>query len=327
MSDAKIFIRQWNILRALSADQNGWTLADLARRFGISTKTAKRDLILLEQVFGELQNRNEQHGRKRYYLNRLILTFNLSLNNSELLAFYIGRKLMSPLQGTCFWKGIQTGSEKIKQALSENTIDYAERVAPCFHQFEYTGKRYQGKGDLINVLLDAMEQFQVVKITYQSIASDKAKTYEIHPYNFVYHGGSIYIVGFSCKDKEIRFWKTDRLEKIHKENQTFDPPENFDIDKYMANAIAPFISEEGIVHAQIRFKKSCARYVLEQKLKMVKKTIKEKDGSIKLEMDVENGKPFLRWILGFGKNAEIIGPPELRTALKNEINEINAQYQ
>ena len=327
MSEDTIFIRQWNILRLLAIDSRGWTLSELANKFKISTKTAKRDILLLEKVFGELHSTNERHGRKRYYVNRMILSFNLSLDKNELLALYIGQKLMTPFKGTCFWKGIQSGGEKIKKALSHQTVNYAERVAPCFHQFEYAENHYSGKGDLINTLLEAMEHFLTVKITYRSLASDKSKTYEIHPYNFLYYGGALYIVGFSCKDQDIRFWKTDRLEKIQETTTKFVPPVDFDIDKYMANAIVPFVSQQGTIKAIIRFKGSMARFIQEQKLKTVKKIIKEKSGAVKVIMEVEKGIPFIRWILSFGKNAEILEPIDLQNALVDELNEISAQYK
>ncbi len=116
------------------------------------------------------------------------------------------------------------------------------------------------------------------------------------------------------------------MEKVQEIATTFTPPDDFDIDKYMANAIVPFISEEGPIKAVLRFKRSTARFIQEQKLKTVKKIMKEKNGTIKVTMEVENGKPFLRWVLGFGRNAEILEPLELRNALIDELNEVQAQY-
>jgi len=39
-----------------------------------------------------------------------------------------------------------------------------------------------------------------------------AVTYDVYPYGFTYHLGSLYLVGRKCEDDSIRHWKVDRIE-------------------------------------------------------------------------------------------------------------------
>ena len=106
--------RQWDIMHLLAMTRPGFTLEELATKFGVSEKTIKRDLKTLEYVFGTLKSRNEAHGRKRYCFDKTPFTFGLTLDRDELLAIYVGQELMTPLRGTYFWEGLQKSREKIK---------------------------------------------------------------------------------------------------------------------------------------------------------------------------------------------------------------------
>lgn len=326
MADDSSFIRQWKILRALLASPSGKTVKELAEEFCVSTKTIRRDMELLQSVLAPFECSNERHGEKRYTFETILLNFALSLNRDELLAFYVGRKLMAPMRGTYFWEGIETGCEKIKRVLSKSTVEYAERVAPFFFQFEYSKANYRAKGELIDTLLRAMEDSRVVRLAYRSVASKKTKSYEIHPYHFIYDRGFIYVVGFSCKDDEIRIWKVNRMSSARVLDAEFVRLVDFNVERYMSNSVCPFVGREKAVKVKVRFAPEAARFVLEQEFKTVKSVKERQDGAITVEMEVDPEMPFLRWILGFGANAEILSPPKLREQIQSELRLIENRY-
>ena len=318
--------RQWDLLKALTRTETGLTLTQLAEMFNVSEKTIKRDVKSVEVVFGKLKTRNEAHGRKRYLYDQSPFSFGLALDRNELLAIYIGQTLMTPLKGTYFWDGIQSGREKIKKILREDTVKYAERVAPFFYQFEPNDRRQDPQvRRLTDEALKAMEESRVLSISYRSLSSDRVKQYEIHPYNFVYWRNSVYLVGYCCRDRKIKIWKVDRLsdaEALPKRFKRFD----FDVDSYLANAIEPFVGDSPVVRALVRFSGSAARIVQEERLRAVRAIRKESEDSVVLEMDAEVGPSFIRWVMGFGARAEILDPPHLRENFLREVEDLRVNY-
>ncbi len=50
------------------------------------------------------------------------------------------------------------------------------------------------------------------------------------------------------------------------------------------------------------------------------------DGSVVRAFDVQQVNPFLRWVVGFEGEAEVVSPPELRTELESLAREVVALH-
>ena len=53
---------------------------------------------------------------------------------------------------------------------------------------------------------------------------------------------------------------------------------------------------------------------------------KEKDGSLLAEFDLDGTEEVKRWILSFGRHAEVLEPEELREGIRAEVENILPQY-
>ena len=320
--------RQWDIMHLLAMTRPGFTLEELATKFGVSEKTIKRDLKTLEYVFGTLKSRNEAHGRKRYCFDKTPFTFGLTLDRDELLAIYVGQELMTPLRGTYFWEGLQKSREKIKSILQEETVKYAERVAPFFRRFEPVELQYsEQKRKLIDQTLISMVDSCALRIKYRSIKARRSKTYDIYPYNFVYWNTSVYLIGFCCRDRKIKLWKVERLYDAQTLPKHKFSRMDFDVDKFLSNAVAPFVGDTPVELVTIRFTGYAARIVTEEKLRSIQEVKQEPSGAVVVKVKTETGKFFTRWILGFGRHAEILAPNSLRQKFLLELDAVQELYR
>ncbi|MDO5579725.1 MAG: transcriptional regulator [Planctomycetia bacterium] len=326
MKDTSGFMRQWKIVEIIAKSPNGITLAQLAQHFQVCLKTIRRDIKLLRSVPVALKTEYED-GRSTFYYDFANGVFPINFTHDELLSFYVGRNLMEPLKGTYFWESLQNGIVKIRQLLNRSSIDYAERVSPLFYCLDRSSFDYKDKQVEIDSILVAMEDQRIIEIKYQSVHSDRPKVYKIHPYNFIYQHGFIYIVGYSCKDEEIRFWKINRLKSVNLLSEKFTRPDDFSIEKYMSKAFCPFISEEGTVKIVAIFKKSVAPIVKELAWDSFKEIKERKDGSLKVTMEMEGGKPLLHWLMGFGADVQIISPKSFREIFIKKLKAVLDLYE
>jgi len=53
---------------------------------------------------------------------------------------------------------------------------------------------------------------------------------------------------------------------------------------------------------------------------------KEKDGSLLAEFDLGDTEEIMRWILSFGRHAEVLDPEELRRGIQAELETLLAAY-
>lgn len=320
--------RQWDMMHLLAMTRPGYTLEELATKFVVSEKTIKRDLKTLEYVFGPLRSKNEAHGRKRYCFDKTPFTFGLTLDRDELLAIYVGQELMTPLRGTYFWDDLQRSREKIKGILREETVKYAERVAPFFRRFEPVELQYNDQmRKLIDQTLISMVDSCALRIRYRSIKARRSKTYDIYPYNFVYWNTSIYLIGYCCRDHKIKIWKVDRLYDAKTLPKHKFSRMDFDVDKFLSNAVAPYVGETPVEIVTIRFTGYAARIITEEKLRSIQDIKHEPSGAVVVQVKTETGKSFTRWILGYGRHAEILAPNSLRQKFLAELNSVQDLYR
>jgi len=330
MSEIEVVLeRQWRMLQDLSNTRQGLSLQDLAKRYRVSEKTIKRDIKSVELVFGKLTSNREEHGRKRYIFDRQCFSFTSALDRDELLALYIGQRLLEPLQGTPFWESIVSGREKIARTLRSDAVAYAERIAPFFYRFEPTERNIdEHKRQLFKTILRALDESNVVRFRYRSLTSNRAKTYDVCPYNFIYWQTSVYLVGYCCLDKKIKVWKVDRLVDAKTvENRKFKRPADFSVEDYFANVLAPYVENKPAVLATLRFTGYAARLIQEERPRNVVSSRELTDGSVVIELETEGGDAFIRWLLGYGFNAEIVSPPALRASFLDELAKIQENYR
>ena len=322
MSEFEVVLeRQWKLLSVLTTSQEGMTLQELSRLFGVSEKTIKRDLMTLKKVFGPWKSRNEAHGRKRYRYDSQNLTFDEFLDYNELFVIYLGLKMTDALTGTNLGAKAASARQKIETTIREERIKFADCIAPlCRHWGKFTPKICE----VVDAVCLAMEKRLLLRVSYRSIRSEADKTYEICPYRFFYRDKSVYLVGLCCYDRKIKFWKLERMSSAEVlEKQRFKIPENFDPDSYVMNGV------ESVGTPTIRFTGFAARTVPEEHAGRILDIKREKCGAIIVKMDFEKFPTFYNFfnlIMYYGANAEILDPPELRTKFIERAEEMRALY-
>lgn len=77
----------------------------------------------------------------------------------------------------------------------------------------------------------------------------------------------------------------------------------------------------------VRFSPSVARSVAEKTWHRTQRVEWNEDGSLDLHVTVSGLKEISLWILGYGKEAEVLGPDELREIVKSNIEEMICRYR
>jgi predicted DNA-binding transcriptional regulator YafY len=134
MSEQPPLVRQWVLLRTLSARHHGASIEELAGELSVSTKTIRRDLQTFQQAGFPLEETVEQFGRKRWRIDPAKGRPGLSFAFDEAVALYLARRLMEPLAGTPFWEAAQRAFRKIRATLGSEALKYVERFGELFNQ-------------------------------------------------------------------------------------------------------------------------------------------------------------------------------------------------
>jgi predicted DNA-binding transcriptional regulator YafY len=126
----------------------------------------------------------------------------------------------------------------------------------------------------------------------------------------------------------------DRVKLLHATNDRFIPPDDFDLDEYMRDAFGVIRSD--VEQVVIRFDPSLERYLKENIWHPTQTFKKEKTGlsrrspneggSLLMTMEVGGLREVMSWVMGFGREAEVLEPAHLRQAVAQELTATTEKY-
>lgn len=106
----------------------------------------------------------------------------------------------------------------------------------------------------------------------------------------------------------------------------FKTIEDIKIDEIMKSSFGIYLdSKEWKV--KIKFSAYQARWIKEKKWHTSQELKENRDGSLILSMTINNFEEIKRWILQYGKEAEVISPKSLREEMKKEYREGLKNYK
>ncbi len=328
MAEQAALLRQWLLLKTLSARRLGLSLKELAAEMQVSEKTIRRDLETFLAAGFPVAETAGQFGRKKWHLDADRFTPGMTFAFDEALAFYLGRHLLEPLAGTPFWEAAHRGLKKIRASLGETALRYVDKFAGIFRQTSLGRHDYSGKAQVIEQLMLGIEDCRAVFITYQSMRATEPVTYDIYPYGLAYHRGSLYVVGRNPQREQVCHWKVDRIEQARVEEFRFQRPDGFDLQEHLAGSFGIYHAGGGAdVHIRVRFSPAVARYVQEGQWHASQKLTKERDGSLVAEFCLDDTVEIKRWIMSFGASAVVLEPEGLRAEIVAELESLMAAYE
>jgi proteasome accessory factor B len=320
--------RQWKIRATLHESQDGITLKALADRFGVDERTIRRDLsTLINEGFPIRELAKEAHGRKRWYIDEKPIA-PATFNFEEAAALYLGHRFLAPLTNSFLWEAAENGLEKIRKQLGTPYVNLLNQLLEVFYESTTGWSDYSKQSEIITTLTTACEEEKETIIRYRSFAATEEQSYTIHPYALVTQGGTLYVVGFSCKDNEVRTWKLNRLTAAERLQSKFKKPKDFNTDTHRQKGFGVFVfNDKPIQKVRIKIDKCMARYVQEHHWHDTQQFEEQPDGGVIVQFEVVPTVELLIWILKLGRHAEVLEPEQFRQEIATEIAGMHRRYE
>ena len=327
MTETKDIVRQWTLLRILSARRLGATYQDLQSETGVARRTIQRDLSLLTQVGFPLVESLGEHRVKRWRIDQETGLTQLSFTLEEAAALYLGRQFLEPLVGTLFHVGARSAFQKIRATLGEAALRHLEKLAAGFYCAQQGWTDYSSKATLIDELAIAIEERRLTVITYQSLRTTEPVTlYDVYPYALIFHRSALYLIAWSKDHDQIRTFKTDRISAIEVHGLQFPAPRDFSPQRHLEHSFGIFEGKGEPICVRVAFRPKVVRILEERRFHHSQKLTLQPDGSVIAEYRISTFEEFLSWIMGFGPEAEILEPISLRKQVAEMLQAAMARY-
>jgi predicted DNA-binding transcriptional regulator YafY len=213
---------------------------------------------------------------------------------------------------------LRSAARSLKAKLDTVTDPRLRKVESCCrHLFCNDGfgtKANSKKLEVICPILEkAIEHGRVVRL---SLGRSKSIQSEIvFPYALVYYSYGWYLVGYCPTLRDFEAFGLNPVRRVSISNKTFSRDKDFSLPDFLDSRWGIKGGEETKV--KVRFSGEAAREVLETKHHPRESILKIGKQEIIYTLTVKGTEGILRWILGFGPQAEVLSPHSLREQMRD----------
>jgi len=316
--------RQWRILRTLESRKTGATVADLAQEQDCHPRTVWRDLTAIQEAGFPLYSEKDGQQSRWSFVDGYKFHLPVPFTVTELMSLYFYRDILKIFKDTVFYESLDELFRKVKSTLPQEGLSYLKRIEQTFHIGFKPYKDYSRFKEIIKQINEAVLKIRVIEMRYYSMSSKRETTRKVDPYKVWFFNGTLYLIGWCHVHDEIRMFVLDRIRLLHVTDERFIPPDDFDLDEYMKDSF-------GVIHTDaekvvIRFDPSLERFLKENIWHPSQVFEKDGDGNVILTMEVGGLVEVMSWVLGFGRQAEVLEPEHLREAVVEELAVAGEQY-
>ena len=182
------------------------------------------------------------------------------------------------------------------------------------------------KNEIWDKIYKAMGTNAVLQIEYTSEGKTKSETYKVQPYQLIFDNGIWELWAYCLRQKHegMRLFNLSRISSVGilELSGKFVLPRNYTFKNFVVGNFGCFNDENPQIY-KIKFHKdSYAWLYSKDRIWGAKQTIEECDDGYILSFEASQFKPILRWILGWGKDAEPLEPADLVKCWKDAVHEM-----
>ena len=278
----------------------------LAVECGVHERSIYRDIIALSEANIPIYYDNGYKLASDSFLPPL---------NFDLEEFLCIRMVIesSPLNETRKYREIlQKVRAKVEARLPE-AVKKESRFAPPTTHLDIPVSHEQDKCERFHGLIEkATENHCCLKLTYSSVQSGLSERV-VEPYFIIFRGRAFYFVANCHSRREFRTFRLDRVENVELTDDVFVKRSDITPDSYFENSWLLYSGEP--VKVVVRFSGAAARVVSKGSHHADETIMRTGDDEVEYAVVTRGIEEIQRWILGFGSEAEVIEPSELRENL------------
>ncbi|NJN82300.1 MAG: YafY family transcriptional regulator [Caldilineaceae bacterium] len=276
---------------------------DLAARFEVSDRTVYRDIDALCEVGVPIVGMpgTGYELLEGYHLPPVMFS------EAEARALFLAISMLTGLtQAGETRQAAATALEKVRAVLPEPTLAQVEAMQAVLGFYTVARTPLDLDDVTFERLQTAIHERRVVNIHYHAGHSNRISARDVEPLHLAYVDRA-WILGAYCRlRQDQRNFRLDRIDQLTLLDETFEPRE----------LTLGRSTEEG-QRVVAHFDGSIARWVQETPhFSFVSEIDENEDGGLTLEFRVASMPQFVRWLLSWGEQMQVLEPEGLRDELR-----------
>ncbi len=320
-STRRALVRLLALVECLQAARRGKTVPQLCVELEASRATVYRDLRSIEAAGIALQPETI-NGEVRYSLARASVP-GVAVSSSTLAALWVARSSLRTLDGTQLVDELDALTKRIARELGASAP--GARAAGTVSVGDASVA--VSNGSVLRSLDTARIENVRAILTYQGRRDQVARAREVEPLCWRMHGRQLYVAAYDCDRFDYRVFKVARIGSVELTKTRASAHPDFDAEAYFARAVKAWGGGGQECAAVVRLSPRVARFAREWPLVADQQVERLGDGSVLVRARVAGWVETMRWVLGWGADAEAVSPRELRAAMREELRRAAGRYE
>ncbi|MFY9719851.1 MAG: WYL domain-containing protein [Candidatus Cybelea sp.] len=183
----------------------------------------------------------------------------------------------------------------------------------------------EGGERAFSLLSSAERSSRSVRFKYQD-KEGRSSTRTVDPYGFIINAGRVYCVAYDHNRRDKRTFAVDNVSAPVVLAKTFVRPTGFNVEAYAAGSISGLLHNDETTEVRVRFAPRVAKAAVAARIVADFYAEQNADGSAEIAYRVADVDELVRWVLGWGGQAEILAPDFVRTRIAELAAEIAQKY-
>ena len=296
--------------------------ASLAAQYELTPRQIQYDCARLRAMGAPIR-----HDRKRggwHYTDPRWMLPAMRLSEGELLAFFLSIEIARAQGNAGLRESLSQAATKIARSLSDEvSVDLnALRDSTSYN----LSPAARVESEIYLQLQRATAARRKVRLRYFTATRGQWSVRVLHPYHLHFARGEWILIAHDENRGELRCFNIARIEDLTSCDEHFARDLAFDARQYVSEM---FVAERGdeLVEVAVKFDEYQARYIRERQYHPAQQPLEElDDGGLILRFPASGLNEIARWVLGYGRHAQVLEPPRLRALVSSHVAELARVY-
>jgi predicted DNA-binding transcriptional regulator YafY len=295
----------------------------LARSLDVSTKTVQRDLDYLRNELAAPIEFDREHNGYFYSRSDYVLPF-LPVDGRDLFSIGVAAQVLSLFGGTPLGRDLKSCYERLAELMPP-----AVRLRPeiVMEKLALRAAAFRPvREETWQAVSESLQKGVALSVRYHRPGEPPGEPRTVKPYSLVLFGRDWMVLALDESDVRVKNFYLARMDDARPTARRYAIPRDFDPDAFFRNTFGIFVGGSKPFRFRVRFSKEISEEVRELKFHPKQTLEKGPDGEAILELPAESLKEARRFVLGYGKDAVALSPPELVEELRRETTFLQEAY-
>lgn len=287
----------------------------------ICDSTIEKDMFAMKMEHDAPIKFSKKHGGY-YYKDTNFSINDIPLSEDELSSIRFAVNTLQQFREVPFFQQFGNAIDKIvdRVAIGDNQDSEINRY------IEFESAVSVGGNEYLPLFLEAIRSRKKVFFTYASFVKGVEKPRKVSPLFLKEYRNRWYLISFDSAKDDIITYALDRVQDpiIMEDEATF--PNDFSPSAYFQDTIGITAYKGKTEIIRIKANKIAAKYIASQPFHSSQKQISEGVEGIIFELIILISEEFIRVVLGYGGEIEVLEPQNLRENIANRVKEMQNLY-